>query len=267
MYAYNVIGGGLMFFEYNDLKIRYEIFGEGKPLLVLHGWMGCVETMSPIYNFFQKDRKVIVIDFPGQGGKSDILREAWGVPEYAELVNALLKELQVDKCDVIGHSFGGRVIIYLASKYQNMFDKIVLVDSAGIKPKMTLKKFFKIYSYKCARNILKVFLPKDKYEQKLKQYREKNGSSDYNQLSSDVMRETFKKVINLDLTENLSKIANPTLIMWGELDTDTPLYMAKIMEKKIKDSGLVVLKGAGHFSYLDSMGQFLNVVNVFLGGE
>ena len=101
----------------------------------------------------------------------------------------------------------------------------------------------------------------------MKQYREKNGSSDYNQLSSDVMRETFKKVINLDLTENLSKIASPTLIMWGELDTDTPLYMAKVMEKKIKDSGLVVLKGAGHFSYLDSMGQFLNVVNVFLGGE
>jgi pimeloyl-ACP methyl ester carboxylesterase len=55
--------------------------------------------------------------------------------------------------------------------------------------------------------------------------------------------------------------------MWGENDNDTPIYMAKLMEKKIKDSGLVVLKGAGHYSYLDAAGQFLNVAANFLGGN
>lgn len=256
-----------MFFEYEGLKIRYEIFGEGKPLLVLHGWMASIEAMSPIYNFFQKNRKVVVIDFPGQGGKSDTLKKSWGVPEYAKLVYTFIQDLKIEKCDVLGHSFGGRVIIYLASEYRDIFDKIILVDSAGIKPKMTIKKFFKIYSYKVARNILKFVLPKEKYEKKMKAYREKNGSSDYNQLSTDIMRETFKKVINLDLTNRLNKIKNSTLIMWGELDTETPMYMAKIIEKSIPDSGLVALKGAGHFSYLDSTAQFLNVVNVFLEGE
>lgn len=81
------------------------------------------------------------------------------------------------------------------------------------------------------------------------------------------MRETFKNVINLDLTDRLSKITRPTLLIWGENDTDTPLYMAKIMEKKIKDSGIVVLKDAGHFSYLDNKAQYLKVAEVFLGGK
>ena len=81
------------------------------------------------------------------------------------------------------------------------------------------------------------------------------------------MRETFKNVINLDLTDNLEKITRPTLLIWGENDKDTPLYMAKIMEKKIKDSGIAILKGAGHFSYLDNVSQYLKIVEVFIGGK
>lgn len=267
MYAYNVTGGGHMFFEYKGVKVNYSVFGEGKPLLLLHGWMACIEAMAPIYRFFEKDRKVIVIDFPGQGGKSDALNDIWGVPEYAEMVHKFMQELNIEGADVMGHSFGGRVTIYLASKYKNLFDKIVLVDSAGIKPKMTLGKACKIYSYKFMKNMMKLFLTKEKFEEKIKVLREKRGSSDYAKLESNIMRETFKRVINLDLTSNLKGISRPTLLMWGANDTDTPLYMAQIMEKKIPDCGLVVLEGAGHFSYLDSTNQFLNVTQNFLGGN
>ncbi len=253
-----------MDFNYKGLNVNYAVFGEGKPLLLLHGWMACIESMAPIYQFFCKSRKVIVLDFPGQGGKSDTLKEVWGVPEYAEMVYDFMKELDIEGADVIGHSFGGRVIIYLASKYQKLFGKIVLVDSAGVKPKMSFSKLCKIYSYKFTKNVMKIFLPKEKFEKKMDELRKKRGSSDYSKLDSDVMRETFKKVINLDLTPNLKDISASTLLMWGENDTDTPLYMAKIMEKNIKDSGLVVLENAGHFSYLDNTGKFLKVVETFL---
>ena len=114
------------------------------------------------------------------------------------------------------------------------------------------------------KNLYKVLLPKDKFEKKLEEMRQKRGSSDYNQLNSDTMRETFKRVINLDLTKNLKEISNPTLLIWGENDLDTPLYMAKIMEKNIPDSGLVVLENAGHFSYLDNSNKFLKVSQTFL---
>ena len=78
------------------------------------------------------------------------------------------------------------------------------------------------------------------------------------------MRKTFVNVINLDLTKNLKDIENPVLLMWGEKDIDTPLYMARIMEKEIKDAGLVVLKNASHFSYIDNAKEFNIVVNNFL---
>ena len=275
-----------MVFNYKEININYEIFNksqenevikvqnnmsndnikmnETKPLLVLHGWMAKIEAMSPIYMHFQKTRKVIVLDFPGQGGKSDTLKEVWGVPEYGEMVKALIDVLNINGCDVIGHSFGGRVIIYLSSKYKDLFNKIVLTDAAGVKPKKNLKKIFKIYSYKIAKFFMKLVMSKDKYEQKLAEMRKKRGSSDYAMLNSDVMRGTFNKVINLDLTNKLKEIEQPTLLVWGENDTDTPLYMAKTMEKNIKDSGIVVLENAGHFSYLDNPQKYLSVVEYFL---
>lgn len=256
-----------MDFKYKDININYQIFGEGKPLLLLHGWMACIEAMAPIYQFFSKNRKVIVLDFPGQGGKSDALTEVWGVPEYSEMVHDFMKKLQIEGADVIGHSFGGRVIIYLASKYENLFDKIILTDAAGIKPKRKFKNRCRVLCYKIAKNVSRVFMSKEKYEEKLDKLRKKYSSSDYAKLDSEIMRETFKNVINLDLTDELSKITRPTLLVWGENDQDTPLYMARIMEKKIKDSGIVVLKNAGHFSYLDSKAQYLRVADVFLGGK
>ncbi len=114
------------------------------------------------------------------------------------------------------------------------------------------------------KNVLKVFLSKDKYEKKLEEMRQKRGSKDYSSLSDDTMRQSFKQIINLDLTPNLKDITNSTLLVWGENDTDTPLYMAKIMENKITDSGLVVLENAGHFSYLDNTQKYLLVADNFL---
>ncbi len=256
-----------MIFEYKNININYEIFGDNdnaKPLLLLHGWMGQIESWAPVYLNFMKTRKVYVIDFPFQGGKSQEPNEPWGIPEYSDMVYDFMKNLGIIGCDVIGHSFGGRVIIYLASQNPNTFSKIILTDSAGVKPKGSIKKSFKILSYKITKNILKLFLSKEKFEAKMAELRKKKGSSDYAQLDTEAKRETFKRVVNSDLTSSLNKISNPTLLIWGEKDQDTPLYMAHIMEKRIKDCGLVVLENAGHFSYLDNQNKFLLVTNEFL---
>ena len=78
------------------------------------------------------------------------------------------------------------------------------------------------------------------------------------------MRQTMVKVINDNLFNLLGLIKAPTLLIWGENDEETPLYMGQIMEKEIPDSGLVILKGAGHYSYVDNYDQFRAVINVFL---
>lgn len=254
-----------MVIKINDVLINYEIFGEGEPILILHGWGACINSMAPIWQFFKNKFKVYVLDFPGQGNKSEEPKEVWGVPEYAEMVYKFINKLEIKNPHVIAHSFGGRVAIYLASKYNDLFNKIVLVDAAGVKPRRTLKKTLKIFMFKCGKSYLKLISSEDKYEERLKNYRKKFASSDYNEIKSDIMRQTFSKVINLDLTKNLKQITRPVLLIWGENDKDTPLYMAKIMEKNIKDAGLVVLENAGHFSYIDESKKFNLIVDNYFG--
>ncbi len=137
-----------MIFKYEDLDIHYEVFenqnsysSDKKPLLLLHGWMAQIESWAPIYLFFSKTRKVYVLDFPGQAGKSSSLSKVWGVPEYSMMVKSFIENMHIENCDVIGHSFGGRVIIYLASNFNNLFSKIILTDSAGVKKKKKIKRF------------------------------------------------------------------------------------------------------------------------------
>ena len=80
------------------------------------------------------------------------------------------------------------------------------------------------------------------------------------------MKKVFKNVVNEDLTPYLKNINAPTLLIWGELDNDTPLKDAQKMEQLINNAGLVVIKGAGHFSYLNDINYFMVVVNKFLEG-
>ena len=256
-----------MIIDIDGVKVNYEVMGEGKPLLLLHGWGACINAMAPIWVFFRNKYKVYVLDFPGESGKSAVPNEPWGVPEYGEMVKKFIDKLDINKPNVIAHSFGGRVTIYLASKYKDLFDKIVLTDAAGVKPKMTFYKWYRKMLFKCGKLAINIFWHGDKKSKKLNELRDKYSSSDYKALKSDVMKETFKKVIALDLTENLKDIDRPTLIMWGENDLDTPLYMAKKMASEIKNSGLVVLEKAGHFSYLDVSEKYNIIVDNFLGGE
>ena len=89
------------------------------------------------------------------------------------------------------------------------------------------------------------------------------GSEDYRN-ASPRMRECLVKTINEDLTSYLPSILCPTLLIWGENDTATPMGHAKIMEKLIPDAGLVVLKSAGHYSFLDQSYTFGRVLDSFL---
>ena len=108
---------------------------------------------------------------------------------------------------------------------------------------------------------LKIFgsLP-DKAEDAL---RRKYGSADYNALDAE-MRKTFVKVIALDLTDRLSKVKQPTLLVFGDQDTETPLWMAKVMEENIPDAGLAIFEGGDHFAYIKQLQRFCRVAQVFL---
>lgn len=229
-------------------------------VLLLHGWGVDSATLEPLRAHLSTICRAVSLDLPGFGD-TESPPTAWTVFEYGDFVEAFIQKLSLDDPILLGHSFGGRLSIILGSR--GVGKKLILTDAAGILPKRSCKYYLRVYSYKLAKKLfsLKPLLPYK--DQALKRWLRTNPSSDYAQ-AQGVMRQIFVKVVNQDLQPLLQKINVPTLLLWGELDTATPLSDGKLMEKLIPDAGLVVFEGAGHYPFLEQPGRFYSVVDYFI---
>lgn len=241
------------------LRTRYLVRGSGVPVLVLHGWGASVEAVLPVVTGLESVARVYAPDLPGFG-QSELPPEPWGVEEYQAFVAAFMDALGIERAALVGHSNGGRISIRMASTEPQRVSKLVLADSAGIRPKRTLRWYRRVAMAKIGKHAARLFgSPGERLRDLLVG---RAGSTDY--LQAGAMRPTLVRLVNSDLREHLPHIGVPTLLIWGSEDTDTPLSAARAMEKLIPDAGLVVLEGAGHFSYLDQPARFSTIVRHFL---
>src|SRR5688572_6310287 len=120
--------------QVQNLNLNVEVNGEGDPVVLLHGWGGSVDSMRPTAQLLsQSGFKAYVLDLPGFG-KSQLPPQAWDVPRYAAFVLDYLDTAGLEKVHLIGHSFGGRISLVMGAEYPDRVNKIVLVDSAGVRP-------------------------------------------------------------------------------------------------------------------------------------
>ncbi len=220
-----------------------------KDLLFLHGYLSSKNSFSYQIPFFEKDFNVHAIDLKGFGENAG-MEYPYSLDDYIREVEEYIEKNRLKKPCVIAHSFGGRIAIKLSAK-KDIFDKIVLTGSAGLKPKRTFKYRIKRLTFKA----LKPFIKKQKL---LRFY-----SKDYLALSP-VMRESFKKIVNEHLDGFLDKITAKTLIVFGSLDKETPIYMAKKLNQGIEKSKLIIIEDAGHFCFIDKPFKFNVEVREFL---
>lgn len=254
------------FVTVNNLKIAEIAGGEGEPILLLHGWGANADLVWPLAErLIPLGYCVHVIDLPGFG-ESDAPESPWGVVDYAKLVIAYLDAKEIEISHLFGHSFGGRISLVLGSQYASRFKKIVLANSAGIVTPKPLTRQLRLRMYKTLREGLSQFGAKKLAEQLRTAYNKRYGSTDYQQLDG-LMRESFLKVVNQDLKGYAQQIERPTLLIWGDKDDDTPLSYGQTFEKLIPDAGLVVHKGAGHYSYLDRLPETVRIMDYFFKSD
>lgn len=245
-------------------NICYKITGSGsKTAVMLQGWGTDLGMYDSVANAINDKYTFVQFDFPGFGG-SDEPKEAWNVDAYADFFLKLMDALKIESASLIGHSYGGRVIIKLASRKDIPFtiENIVLIDSAGIVPEKTLKQKLKIANYKILKNIFGIKLIYTLFPELVEDWRNRQGSDDYRN-ASPIMRQCLVMAVNEDLRHLLPDIKQDTLLVWGDKDTATPISDAKIMESMISGSGLVVLDGCGHFSYLEKPAVFKNILRSY----
>lgn len=255
------------FADIKGVHLHYTDTGNarGLPVVLMHGWGCTAETVASIAAAIGDTRRVISVDLPGHGksGEPPLLPDGrpWGVEEFADCVETLIDTLGLKRPALIGHSYGGRVSIVIGSRRD--VEKIVLVDSAGIKPRRGPSYYWKVYRFKALKRLLPLAVGKRRAAEMIERRRARAGSADYRQ-ASPVMRMVMSRSVNQDLRHLMPLIKAPTLLIWGENDTATPLRDGQIMERLIPDAGLVTFKGAGHYSFLDSPGQFRAVIRSFL---
>ncbi|HCP15270.1 MAG TPA: alpha/beta hydrolase [Peptococcaceae bacterium] len=248
--------------QIDGIDTHYIDAGQGDTLLLLHGWGASKEAFGPVIEGLRTKYRVIALDWPGFGKTREPDRP-WTVDDYRAFLEKFIMTLDLQDLTALGHSFGGRVLIKWAAMHPPSLNKMILVDSAGIRAKRGVGWYVRVYSYKAGKLLLKIPVLGNRFGKAIKKLQSKAGSEDYRN-ASILMKQTMSKVINEDLMQFMPQIGVPTLLVWGDQDTATPLEDGRQMERLIPGAGLAVLKPAGHYSYLDQLPQFLRTVIYFM---
>ena len=228
--------------------IAYLQRGEGKDVVLLHGYLASKESFYPQLEYFSRYFRVTALDFPGFG-EAEPLSAAWSVADYADWTQTALSSLGISFPHVIAHSFGGRVAIKLLAR--GAFDRAVLAGCAGIVPRRTLSYRVRVKAYRAVKKVAPRFAER------------RFGSAEYRTLSP-LMKESYKKIVNEDLREEARRIARPVLLINGTEDRATPPSFAKIYLSCIPQSKLFCMEGCGHFAHLEDPLAFNAAAEEFL---
>lgn len=244
----------------NTRNFYFEKYGnKEKVLIILPGWGDTRKT----FNFYIENLKdkftIYIFDYPGFG-RSIFPNNVLEIDDYAMFIKKFLEDNSIHNPYILSHSFGARIAILLTGKYRVLVDKLIIIGGAGIRRKNLFRKL-KILKYKFLKKVGNL-LPETKKYKYLDYLVMKYGSDDYKQLNV-FQRQTFSNVVNKDLRKYLKYIYCPVLLIWGENDTSTPLKDGILMNKKIRNSGLISIKKGSHFVYLEYPFYILKIILEF----
>jgi pimeloyl-ACP methyl ester carboxylesterase len=235
---------------------------EAPVALLLHGWGTSGQNFDGLSAQLAATHRVLRPDFPGFGG-TERPGTDWQLQEYAEFVAAFLRKLEVaPPALILGHSFGGRVLIKALAAGLLYPRRAILLDSAGIARTATVRNQafkFAAKAGKAATALPGLARLRSKLRRKLY---ESAGSTDY--LNSGQLRQIFLNTINEDLKSAAARISVPTLLIWGASDTDTPPADGRLLSQIIPHATFHVIPGAGHFAHIDAPQRVYQLIDEFI---
>lgn len=240
-----------------NLAIEYDDIGFGKEILMLHGWGTDMHSFNPLIRKLSGYR-IIRLDLPGFG--SSEIKKKWNLSDYVNFVKDFLSKLDLRPSIIIGHSFGGRIIIKGVGSGIFNPEKIVLISPAGVSS-FNLKIFLiKIFS-KFFKFILFV-PPLVFWKNSIRKNFYKHIKSEY--MDNPDMKDTFSAVVSENLTSYAKNIKQKTILIWGEKDQITPLSDGKFLNKVLSNSKLEIVENTGHFSFVEDPDRVARLINDFI---
>ena len=255
----------MAFCKIDDVKLYYEDRGVKTqvPLIFLHGVLGSSEIWKPQVSYFKNQRRIIILDLRGHG-QSDKPRGKYSITQFSDDLHALMKNLDVEKAIIIGHSLGGMVALRFTLDYQDMVDKLVLIDSTakpassfGRRLLLSLSKSLMDISY---RSFLKIYV--SRYSD-LEDLDLEEVVTRLLQTPKHITKSCFAAIAGFNVTSELAKIRVPTLIIHGG-ESSTPVVLAKYMNQHIPNAELIIIEGAGHASPKENPEKIWKAIEKFI---
>lgn len=255
----------MSFCKIDDIKLYYEDCGvKGQvPLIFLHGVMGSSEIWKPQVDHFKNQRRITILDLRGHG-KSDKPLGRYSITQFSNDLYSLMKHLHIEKAIIVGHSLGGMTALRFTLDYQDMVDKLILIDATA-KPSfsfvtkllLSLSKILMDVSY---RSFLKIYI--SRYSD-LEEFDLEEALARLLKTPKYVIKSCFTALAGFDVTSELANIRVPTLIIHGR-ESSTPLVLAEYMNENIPYAELVVIEGAGHASPKENPDEIWKAIEKFI---
>ena len=249
----------------SGMNVNYIYEPAEKTALFLEGWNAPLSVYAPLFDYLRKKGYgIAAFDMPGVGETCEP-RSPLTLSDYVSFTLEFCKNVGLEKALLVCHSNGGRIALSMLADENCPLkcEKAIFIDAAGVREKPSFKARASLAGYKKLR-FLGTAKPFSYLFDELYEYaRDKRSSADY-KAASPVMKKTMSNLLSRDLRPLMPKISADVLLVYGDLDTATPVSHGKAMETLINNSGLAVIPGAGHFSFADCPGAFYAVLDAFL---
>jgi pimeloyl-ACP methyl ester carboxylesterase len=248
----------------NNLLVNYALEGDrnSPTVVLLHGWGSSLKAYGQLSASLAARFRVIRLDFPGFGG-SQVPPESWRIADFAQFTADFLKKIEVSSpAALIGHSFGGRVILKGVGTGVLQADQIILMGSAGIKHSDSARNLGYMLVAKAGKAATALPGLKSLRAGLRRKLYQSAGNDDY--LTAGPMRTIFVHTISEDLRSDAAAIRIPALLIWGAEDAETPLADGRLLADSITASQLVIIPAAGHYVFSDAPTDTLAHIERFL---
>ncbi len=249
--------------------VHYETLGRGRPVLLLHGWLGSWALYRQTIEVLSKDFKTYALDFFGFGESSD-RSQNFSFDNFVDSVQQFMDRMGIVKAPLIGHSMGGTVSLAAAIRYPESVVKVTVIGSPV--QGNSLNFLLKLSGYRGTASIvwttpslLRLFIRGYAY------YISRQGSvlgkmmvSDISKISAESFFQSIGTLRDTDLRSEIGSIAVPIQGMYGKYDRIVNPAQAQVLKEYAPHSQIDWYEGSGHFPMIDQPERFQTSLRNFL---
>jgi pimeloyl-ACP methyl ester carboxylesterase len=223
------------------------------PIVILHGWGLSAKVFEPLARALRTHGyQVYIPDFPGFGN-TGIPAKPLFLKDYVEFLSGYMEKKNIRRPIIIGHSFGGRVALKYQFLHPTNVTALILTGTPGFTP--VAKKVFIVIA-KIGKLFFNIPVIRNWYYYAV-------GARDYYR-ARGVMKDTFKNIVREDLVPYMRSVRVPTLLVWGEHDIITPIWITEKMRDTIKKAKLIIIPNSDHGVLYKNPKEFVATIYDFL---